>query len=269
KSAKRPRFEQAHADLIDKLEGTHLEEVDNELARLERARKKAEKRNMMIAQAELRTTRTRRQAKRPDYVYNADDFEDDYDENNGDLSDEEFNGGSSRTTPDEEMADFVLEDDTEGAPRRSTRNAGKRSRTAESAKPTGRRSARLAENAADNRSTTSGDDDLDISAGKVVKRARTATASPLAVDRLSLEHETDSKIKPSEIAVESVAGRKRSKFWFYAVESPNGGAGSASLEPEPVKGKQNGTSVGSSVDKDGEIAQQNGSLGLDLNGNGK
>ncbi|KAG9074870.1 hypothetical protein FS749_013517, partial [Ceratobasidium sp. UAMH 11750] len=32
KSAKRPRFEQAHADLIEKLEGTHLEEVDSELA---------------------------------------------------------------------------------------------------------------------------------------------------------------------------------------------------------------------------------------------
>ncbi|KAG8716940.1 hypothetical protein FRC08_008513 [Ceratobasidium sp. 394] len=166
---------------------------------------------MMIAQAELRTTRTRRQAKRPDYVYNADDFEDDYEENNGDLSDEEFNGGSSRTTPDEEMVDYIPEDDTEGAPRRSTRNAGKRARTTESAKPVGRRSARLAENAADNRSTTSCDDDLDISAGKVVKRARTATASPLAVDRLSLEHERDNKIKPTEVAVESVAGRKRSK----------------------------------------------------------
>ncbi|KAG9119711.1 hypothetical protein FRC07_005125, partial [Ceratobasidium sp. 392] len=160
KSAKRPRFEQAHADLIEKLEGTHLEEVDSELARLERARKRAEKRSMMIAQAELRTTRTRRQAKRPDYVYNADDFEDDYEENNGDLSDEEFNGGSSRTTPDEEMVDYAPEDDTEGAPRRSTRNAGKRARTTESAKPVGRRSARLAENA-DTHSTTSGDDDLD------------------------------------------------------------------------------------------------------------
>ncbi|KAG8716516.1 hypothetical protein FRC08_009370 [Ceratobasidium sp. 394] len=224
---------------------------------------------MMIAQAELRTTRTRRQAKRPDYVYNADDFEDDYEENNGDLSDEEFNGGSSRTTPDEEMVDYIPEDDTEGAPRRSTRNAGKRARTAENAKPVGRRSARLAENAADNRSTTSGDDDLDISAGKVVKRARTATASPLAVDRLSLEHERDNKIKPTEVAVESVAGRKRSKFWFYAVESPNSGAGSVSLEPESAKGEQNGTSVGSNVDKDDAPAHLNGSLGLELNGNGK
>ncbi|QRV83316.1 hypothetical protein RhiJN_11332 [Ceratobasidium sp. AG-Ba] len=261
KSAKRPRFEQAHADLIEKLEGAHLEEVDNELARLERARKRLEKRNMMIAQAELRTTRTRRQAKRPDYVYNPDDFEDDYDENNGEVSDEEFNEESSRTTPDEEMADYAPEDDTEGARRRSTRHAVKRAR--EPAKPAGRRSARIAEYAADTYSTTSGDDDAESQ--RIMKRQRTATASPLAVDRLSLEQDKDSKIKPTEVAVESVGGRKRSKFWFYAVESPNGGTGSASLEP--------GTSVASGSVNGEETAQQNGnsngSLGLDLHANGK
>lgn len=268
KSAKRPRFEQAHAELIEKLEGSHLEDVDNEIARLERARKRAEKRNMMIAQAELRTTRTRRQTKRPDYVYDADDFEDDYDENTGDRSDAEFNEeGSSHTTPDEDMVDYVPDEDAEGAPRRSTRSTGKRARPVD-ARPAGRRSARLAENSVDNRSSQSGDEDMDVNAGKVVKRARTSTESPLAVDRLSLEQEGDPKVKPTEVAVESVAGKKRSKFWFYAVESPSGGAGSASLEPESTKGGQNGTSA-SSMERD-DVSQQNGngngSLGLDLNG---
>ncbi|KAF8601038.1 hypothetical protein BDV93DRAFT_441371 [Ceratobasidium sp. AG-I] len=261
KSAKRPRFEQAHAELIEKLEGSHLEDVDAEIARLERARKRAEKRNMMIAQAELRTTRTRRQTKRPDYVYNADD---DYDENTGDRSDAEFNEeGSSHTTPDEDMVDYIPDDDAEGAPRRSTRSTGKRTRPVDT-RPVGRRSARLAETT-DNRSSQSGDDDIDVIAGKVVKRARTSTESPLAVDRLSLEQEGDPKVKPTEVAVESVAGKKRSKFWFYAVESPSGGAGSASLEAESTKGEQNGTSA-SSMERD-DVSHQNGngSLGLELN----
>jgi hypothetical protein len=141
------------------------------------------------------------------------DFEDDYDENNGDLSDEEFNEGSSRTTPDEDMVDYIPEDGAEGAPRRSTRNTGKRTRPSENTKPSGgRRSARLAESTVDNRSSQSGDEEPDVSAGKVVKRARTFTASPPAVDRLSLEQ--DNKVKSTEVAVESVAGKKRSKVRF-------------------------------------------------------
>ncbi len=37
--------------------------------RIQRARKKVEQRNIFLAQAEIRQTRTRRQARRPDYVY--------------------------------------------------------------------------------------------------------------------------------------------------------------------------------------------------------
>lgn len=37
-----------------------------------KARKKAEQKAILMAQAELRSTRTRRQVKRPDYVYNDD-----------------------------------------------------------------------------------------------------------------------------------------------------------------------------------------------------
>ncbi|CAE6463851.1 unnamed protein product [Rhizoctonia solani] len=265
KSTKRPRFEQSHADLVEKLEGTHLEAVDNELARLERVRKRTEKRNMMIAQAELRTTRTRRQTKRPDYVYDADDFEDDYAEENGERSDEEFNGEaeSSHTTPDEDMNDYMPDDEENGRLRRSTRNASKRPRQVE-ARPTGRRSARLAANDADNSSTRSGDDDVDvdITNGKVIKRARTETASPLHVDRLSLEGD-ESKSKSAYIKLEPAPGKKVSKFWFYAIESPNGGAGSASVDQESTKSSRNGTSRSSmEVEHPG---QANG-LGLNLGG---
>lgn len=116
------------------------------------------------------------------------------------------------------MVDYVPDEDAEGAPRRSTRSTGKRARPLD-ARPVGRRSARLAENSVDNRSSQSGDEDLDVSAGKVVKRARTSTESPLAVDRLSLEQEGDPKVKPTEVAVESVAGKKRSKVGYQDRES--------------------------------------------------
>ncbi|CAE6412802.1 unnamed protein product [Rhizoctonia solani] len=266
KSTKRPRFEQAQVDLVEKLEGTHLEAVDNELNRIERARKRAEKRNMMIAQAELRSTRTRRQTKRPDYVYDADDFEDDYAEENGERSDEEFNGeaGSSHTTPDEDVNDYTPDDDDDddnGGLRRSTRNAGKRARRVE-ARPAGRRSARLAANDAETSSTRSGDDDIDITNGKIVKRARTATASPLNVDRLSLEGD-DAKSKSSYVKLEPAPGKKASKFWFYAIESPSGGAGSASVDQESTKSSHNGTSRSS---MEVEPPGQTNGLGLDLNG---
>lgn len=105
------------------------------------------------------------------------------------------------------MNDYVPEDG-EGQLRRSTRNAGKRPRQPE-AKPVGRRSARLAENNADNSSTKSFDDDIDINYGKVVKRARTTTASPLNVDQLSLEG--DQKSKPAYVEVEPAPGKRASK----------------------------------------------------------
>ncbi|KAF8711937.1 hypothetical protein RHS03_01495, partial [Rhizoctonia solani] len=266
KSTKRSRFEQAQVDLVEKLEGTHLEAIDNELSRLERARKRAEKRNMMIAQAELRSTRTRRQTKRPDYVYDADDFEDDYADENGERSDEEFNGEaeSSHTTPDEDMNDYTPDDDDDGGLRRSTRSAGKRVRPIQ-ARPIGRRSARLAANDAETSSTRSGDDDIDITNGKIVKRARTATASPLHVDRLSLEGD-DGKSKSTYVKLEPVPGKKASKFWFYAIESPSGGAGSVSIDQESTKSSRDGTSRSS---MEVELPGQTNGLGLDLNGEPK
>lgn len=44
--------------------------------RVLKVRRKIEQKEILRAQAEMRTTRTRRQTRRPDYVYNQ-DFEDD------------------------------------------------------------------------------------------------------------------------------------------------------------------------------------------------
>ena len=88
KRQKRPKQEQAHVDLIETLEG-RIEAIDTELAassfvvmrwqaqltqslfpqRVARARKKVEQKYALYAQAELRETRTRRRAQKPDYVY--------------------------------------------------------------------------------------------------------------------------------------------------------------------------------------------------------
>ena len=46
------------------------------MQRIDKGRKKAQQRAILLAQAEMRQTRTRRQTKRPDYVY-ADDIESD------------------------------------------------------------------------------------------------------------------------------------------------------------------------------------------------
>jgi hypothetical protein len=139
------------------------------------------------------------------------DFEDDYAEENGERSDEEFNGEaeSSHTTPEEDMNDYTPDEDEDGGLRRSTRNSGKRARRVEE-RPVGRRSARLAANDAETSSTRSGDDDIDITNGKIVKRARTATASPLNVDRLSLEGD-DTKSKSTYTKLEPAPGKKASK----------------------------------------------------------
>ncbi|KZV74826.1 hypothetical protein PENSPDRAFT_152821 [Peniophora sp. CONT] len=66
---------EAHGQIVEKLT-ERLEVVDKEIARIDKARKKAQQRAILLAQAEMRQTRTRRQTKRPDYVY-ADDIESD------------------------------------------------------------------------------------------------------------------------------------------------------------------------------------------------
>ncbi|CCO28277.1 hypothetical protein BN14_02272 [Rhizoctonia solani AG-1 IB] len=158
------------------------------------------------------------------------------------------------------MNDYTPDEDEDGGLRRSTRNSGKRARRVEE-RPVGRRSARLAANDAETSSTRSGDDDIDITNGKIVKRARTATASPLNVDRLSLEGD-DTKSKSTYTKLEPAPGKKASKFWFYAIESPSGGAGSASIDQESTKGSRNGTSRSS---MEAELPGEPNGLGLDLN----
>ncbi|EGN93155.1 hypothetical protein SERLA73DRAFT_64527 [Serpula lacrymans var. lacrymans S7.3] len=65
---KKSKLELAHLALIKDLE-SRVGAIDAEIARVQKARRKIEQRALLLAQAEIRQTRTRRQTRRPDYVY--------------------------------------------------------------------------------------------------------------------------------------------------------------------------------------------------------
>jgi len=188
-------------------------------------RKKAQQKAIMSAQAELRPTRTRRQVKRPDYVYNdATESDDDPDEsfipgNEGQHEDDE--GFRSDTASSSKQAPL------EGR-RRSARTA---TATATVSAANGKNSDIIWRG--ERRSRRLGvDPQLDE---PPLKRARTADTVSSDADGIEIESIPDSSststashnkskasgaaaIKAGETAVEQVAGRKRSRFWYYAVE---------------------------------------------------
>ena len=202
---------------------------------------------MLLAQAEVRQTRTRRQTQKPDYVYN--------DEPDSDASthskihysqltyyfwNPQDDGADEYTYQDEDGRDEEYErefmNETNGvrktrasssnvAPRRSTRTStmnanGKRESSSDSwLWRSERRSSRLA----------GGEPLPDVEPPH--KRARTeeSTTSAHSNDLMPPGNHGVSNgvrvktlgaaaLKPTEIALEQIAGKKRSKFWVYAVE---------------------------------------------------
>ncbi|KAJ3866105.1 hypothetical protein EV359DRAFT_72021 [Lentinula novae-zelandiae] len=243
KAKKWTKQEASHHALVEALE-SRLEIVDAELARVAKVQRKIEQRKLLMAQAELRQTRTRRQTRKPDYVYNdaaysevrnikflnpvivdfnlvsQDDgdeytFQEDegYEEDNADY-DEDGSRRSSRRNKSKE------------GQRRSTRAAvvnanGKRE--AEQDKWSNwrgeRRSARLG-----------APEEMLLDYIPPTKRARTddsalSTNSSEAGPSFSnndkpvkVKTTGAAALKPTEFAAEQVAGRKKSKYWIYAVE---------------------------------------------------
>ncbi|KAF8807826.1 hypothetical protein BYT27DRAFT_7189920 [Phlegmacium glaucopus] len=248
KGQKRTKLEQSHLALIAALE-KRIEAIDAELNRVHRVQKKIEQRRMLLAQAEVRQTRTRRQTQKPDYVYN-------------DEADSEDDGGDEYTYQDEDGRDEEYErqfmDEANGlrkrragsstvAPRRSTRSStmnanGKREGSSDSwLWRSERRSSRLA----------GGEALLDVEPPR--KRARTeeSTSSTHSNDVTPPDNHGISNgvrvktagaaaLKPTEIALEQIAGKKRSKFWVYAVEPIPGAAPPAPDSNEEVLSDVNG-----------------------------
>ncbi|KZT30830.1 hypothetical protein NEOLEDRAFT_1174197 [Neolentinus lepideus HHB14362 ss-1] len=233
---KRTKLELAHLALVKALE-TRLEVIDAEIARIAKARRKIEQKQIFNEQAELRQTRLRRTTRRLDYAQMdagaSDDEMDEYKYQDDELDDEEYNDNRM------EVERFTIS--------RSTTPSGTSSRR-DSALPERRRSSRAA--AASKR--VSGDDAWSQWRGErrstrlgappetqldeqPLKRARTED-STISTGSAEPANGSSSRSKPggpslkaTEVAVEAVAGKKKSRFWYYAVEPVPGQA------PAPVQ----------------------------------
>ncbi|TFY80030.1 hypothetical protein EWM64_g3985 [Hericium alpestre] len=241
---KRTRPELAHIALVKVMEA-RLEVIDNELARVQKLRKKIEQRAILMAQAEIRQTRTRRQTRRPDYVYyeggeseEEKDDEDTYHDDGADegqQDDDEFSDARSGSAGPSGRRGVIT---TER--RRSTRAAVVNGNGKRASAPDPWTQWR-----GERRSTRLGaplDTQID---DPPPKRARTED-SMLSAN--SEEHQSSGSgqaalkvkqtgaaaVRPTEIAMEQVGKRKKSKFWYYAVEPIPGS--SAPALPVPSNG---------------------------------
>jgi len=249
------KAEFAHQNIIAALEG-RLEAIDKEFLRLQRARKKAEQRNLFLAQAEIRQTRTRRQTHKPDYVY--------YDiESSDNEKDGEYKYQENNISGDEDTDFMNSRSDTAsaGGYRRVSTDVGRRRSTRAAAiNSTAKRSAAETESwtrwRGERRSTRLGAPPETQLDGPPSKRARTEDTisvksgiSDMAIDSpdnspvekpLQVKHSGAAAIKPSEVAMDQIAGRKKSRFWYYAVEPISSAPAAA-----PIHGNGNTRGAGS------------------------
>ncbi|KAF9270597.1 hypothetical protein L218DRAFT_914742 [Marasmius fiardii PR-910] len=233
KSKKRPKLEMAHVNLIQSLEA-RLEDVDKEIVRVQRVRRKIEQRQQDLLLAECRQLRSRRQTRKPDYVYDNGEYdsEDDVDE---------YKQGEEDYEDDFEDSD-MFEGET-GRPKRGARNGAstvghRRSTRTAVVNANGKRQAEedpYFHWRGERRSARLGaPPEFQLDFEPPTKRARTAdssmgtssspgpseTASP-APEKTSLKIKVKrtgaAALKPDEVALEKIVGKKSSKYWVYAV----------------------------------------------------
>lgn len=259
---KKNKIEQAHVALIQALE-SRIGIVEAELVRVQRVRRKIEQRQVLMAQAEIRETRTRRQTRRPDYVYN-------------DMESGEDDADEYTLEEEDDDDEFERTNDFDSHEKRATRRATglqvqrRSTRVTRGKRPSPeipayewrgeRRSSRLG---------ASEDTHVD----RPPKRARTeeSRSSPgSTVGNVLAPSSTDGSskpktngaaaVKPTEIAVEQVGGKKKSKFWFYAVEpihlpTANGRtAAGDSAASTATNGHHHDGDTGPPVPNDGQFA---------------
>ncbi|KAH9944232.1 uncharacterized protein BXZ73DRAFT_87172 [Epithele typhae] len=243
---RRSKLEIAHSALLKALQ-ERIEVIDSELMRIQRAQKKIQQRNLLIASAELRETRTRRRTTRPNYVYmnnpESDLEADEYTCQQPDDEDEEYEDTAGF---DDEVGKAAS---SRGADtRRSTRTNGNRVKEEWSDWRGERRSTRLGapsdtaldepppKRARTDESAASGDlDNIAPSNGK-------------SGSGLKIKINGAAAVKTTETAVEAIAGKKKSKFWYYAVE-PIPGAKAPVVPAPSTNARQSG---GDAVDASSE-----------------
>ncbi|KAJ7040427.1 hypothetical protein C8F04DRAFT_1083534 [Mycena alexandri] len=248
KGEKRTKMEASHLALIETLE-SRIEAIDAESLRVEKARKRLEQRQAALARAAqfevVRETRTRRQTRKPDYVYTNTDFDEEED-----AADEYTYQAEAY---DDEMDDDFLNfrDESEGPSNRRASSSNGRRRSTRTAvlNANGKREAAQEEQwpqwRGERRSTRLGappETQLDVEPRN--KRARTedstmstgsadvaSNASHGAKNGLKLKSSGAAALKPTEIALEQIAGKRKSKFWVYAVEPVPGAEPAADSDP--------------------------------------
>ncbi|KAJ3725554.1 hypothetical protein DFJ43DRAFT_1089096 [Lentinula guzmanii] len=265
KAKKWTKQEASHHALVEALEA-RLEIIDAELARVAKVQRKIEQRKLLMAQAELRQTRTRRQTRRPDYVYN-----------NG--ADSEDDGDEYRYQEDEGYEEYYADYGEDGGSRRSLRQ--NKSKGASEGQRRSSRSAVVNANGkreADQEkwSTWRGErrsarlgapEEILLDYVPPTKRARTddsafstdsSEAGPSLINgnqSIKVKATGAAALKPTEFAAEQIAGRKKSKYWIYAVE--------------PIPGVVPASSDGQTNNDDGgvpsaELSANNGPMDIDL-----
>ncbi|KAF8560030.1 hypothetical protein OG21DRAFT_1479883 [Imleria badia] len=232
---RKSKIEQAHLALIDVLE-SRVDVISVELVRVQRARRKIEQKQILMAQAEIRETRTRRQTRRPDYVYN--------DVESGEEDADEYKFEDENENDDDDA--FGYEDFLNFRPET-------RGRRRAAGIPPQRRSTRVTKGKrgspdfsshewrGERRSSRLGAPE-DIQLDRPSKRARTEESTTSSgsmglpgsevvppVGEQKIKNQGVTAMKPNEIPVEKVNGKKKSKFWYYAVEPIAGPARSSIL----------------------------------------
>ncbi|KAJ3783133.1 hypothetical protein GGU10DRAFT_405483, partial [Lentinula aff. detonsa] len=249
KAKKWTKQEASHHALVEALEA-RLEIIDAELARVAKVQRKIEQRKLLIAQAELRQTRTRRQTRRPDYVYNngADSEVSNPSEklqlrdvvnSNMVLQDD---GDEYRYQEDEGYEEYYADYGEDGGSRRSLRQnkykgaseGQRRSSRSAVVNANGKREAdqeKWSTWRGERRSARLGaPEEILLDYIPPTKRARTddsafstdsSEAGPSLINgnqSIKVKATGAAALKPTEFAAEQIAGRKKSKYWIYAVE---------------------------------------------------
>ncbi|KIY69187.1 hypothetical protein CYLTODRAFT_350049 [Cylindrobasidium torrendii FP15055 ss-10] len=279
--AKQTRQEKALVDLVKVLDD-RLPEIEAEMARKERAKKKAEKRFELLAQAELRETRTRRQTKKPAYTYKEEE-----DDSADEVTGEDYKAADEEEDIPDEDEDFINDaEDSDGRPskrRRKANNGDDLRRSTRATRNTEKRAASEDDPWADmregaRRSTRLGNTDTvpTTRSSRPSKRARTveSTASGTSSDvppadskntraaerkAINLKKSGAAALKQGEKAVAAIPGKKKSRFWVYAVDEED----AASEQNGDDEGEQNGASKGEPMDVDengaeGSVSVSNG-----------
>ncbi|KAJ7597525.1 hypothetical protein C8J56DRAFT_920282 [Mycena floridula] len=232
---KRTKLQQSHISLITALED-RIEAIDAETARIQKAKRRLEQKRMLVVQSELRETRTRRQTHKPDYVYPVEvDSEDDA----------EYNFQDDGYEEDDFEADFM---DVDGLKNRRAAAAVGNRRSARSTVVNANNKRDIPQEdpwiwRGERRSTRLGAPaETQIDTEPPLKRARTeesnfsgtsGEASHIAErNALKLKASSAAALKPTEAVLEAVAGKKKSKFWVYAVDELSAEDGAEPNNPD-------------------------------------